>query len=1085
METFLLALAILGGIATIIAGIAAVAQLIEYLEKRREKTKQITILKNNQQIAELKLAEQVIGFDVVKYREWIKGETEYIDIRGIGQRPEEANVFPILELYTELYVQSGLSNLDLEKGRMRGNQRISLTEMVNATKLLLIMGDPGSGKTTFLKFFARKHIEDPESHTFPVFLRLADIFDYAKQNNIILNSDAIASYFIFTCNKFGVNLARSEFDEKAKSGEWIWLLDSLDELSSSSDREEVVKAIDDSTKRWENCKFVMTSRPLPVRAKSIPIGFVVVGIDYWNKDDIKSFLQVWTKLLFPKSNEEFRTRHWGGLLATILDRSDLRTLAKNAVMVTAMAVVHYNERKLPEGRADLLEALIYWLISAKTRPSNSPYSEYNFIENCYKEIALAMLESEGGRKRRVGRLWAAEAISIHFNQISEALDFLAREETDTGVLVRRGEGDLEFWHLSFQEYLAAKEIAGKTDDPRKGWWLKIQDNLDALEWREVVIFVPLCLNRLGSERVDLFFERLAESCENADLVTKARRVALGGTILRDLKLTGYKPPQIPSWSNLLSDITRLFGPEGEGVPLEIRYQAASAYGLGGDERLRNFEENWIPINGGSYLIGAQSISSKQPNFDPLAAPWEGPVKQIRLRSFEIRRFPITVQEYKEFIDDDGYQTQTYWSDEGLDWLNQSGSVSPLDWDDQLLAPNCPVTGITWFEALAYCNWLTDCDIRNVKYRLPSEAEWEFAAKKGLNGNYFPWGNTVTPGDHSEGNFAWCGLRKKSPIGLFYKNITQDGIVDLFGNVEEWCADSWSTSHSEQLEDGSPITNPSEDDCIVKGGSTIRFSRLCRPTYRSRIEKSNRYHTVGFRPVRVWNSNIEQPNEQGEVLSDIQKEKYVYIESIDYFSIGNKSLWGLGEKETLSVLASEVRGGVWVDLASGDGRYAIHVIDKVQKLLAVDIDRNALRKLHYRINEELRSKVDLLQMNILQLGLKDNSLDGILCTGILHLFPKEVLSQLFPQILGLLKPGAVFILDFGTDIQDYDQEGKLITANYDYSYCTKEAVDFLTFSLKDLKPQISVSSFEDDLSDVDGYGYRSRGNFVLLHGRKSQ
>lgn len=1068
---------------TIVAGIAGIFGFVYFIffgqksipELIDEKKKNILNKGDSKPVAK--------GFVVSKYCDWIKGETEYVDIRGIGQRhPEEAIVFPILELYTELFVQSGLSNLDLEKGRMRGNQRVSLTEMVKATKHLLIMGDPGSGKTTFLKFFARKQI-DKDRIMLPVFLRLADVFDYAKQNKTVVNSDTIASFFIHVCNKFGSNLSTSDFEAKAKSGEWIWLLDSLDELSSSADREEVVKAVEEAAKRWQNCKFVMTSRPLPLRAKSIPLGFEVVGIDYWNKEDIKTFLQVWTKLLFPKANEEFRKRHWGSLLAAIVSRSDLRTLAKNAVMVTAMAVVHYNEKKLPEGRAELLETLIYWLITAKTRPLDSPYFEYNFIERCYKEIALAMFEGESGRRRRVGRLWAAEVIESHFSPPSEALDFLVREETDTGVLVRRGEGDLEFWHLSFQEYLAAKEIAGKTDDPDRGWWSKIKDNLDSLEWREVVIFVPLCLNRLGSERIDLFFERLAKSCENSDLATKARRVALGGTILRDLKLTGYRLPQIPSWSKLLGDITRIFSPEGEDVPLEIRYQAASAYGLGGDERLRNFEENWVPIVGGTYFLGAQATANDKPNYDPLAAVWEGPVKQVSLRNFEIRRFPLTVQEYKDFLDDDGYKVQSYWSEGGWNWLCQSGCQAPLDWDEQLSAPNCPVTGITWFEASAYCEWLTNCDLRDIDIRLPSEAEWEYAARRGLKGNYFPWGNAVTPGDKAEGNLAWCGLRKKSPIGLFNKNITPDGIVDLFGNVEEWCADSWVANHAEQSYNGLPLIIDSEESCVVKGGSTIRFSRLCRPTYRSRIEKVKRYHTVGFRPVRIWISKEGQSSELSKSPFSIKEDNLIFVEKIDYFTIGNESLWGSGEKETLSVIASEIQGGEWADLASGDGRYAVNITNNVKKLYAIDIDKNALRKLQSRIQTNEVNKVELIQMNLVNLGFRNFSFDGIICTGILHLFPKEVLIRLFPQIISILKPEGKLIIDFGTDIQEFNHKGELLPSSYKYSYSTNEAIDFLSTALNSLNPQISVSSFEDDLSKIEGYGYKNRGKFILLYGSK--
>jgi len=85
--------------------------------------------------------------------------------------------------------------------------------------------------------------------------------------------------------------------------------------------------------------------------KAIPIEFEKVGIDHWTESDIRSFVQAWTRLLYPNANEEKRRLQWGTLLATIMGRPDLQSLARNAVMVTAMAVVHHNETRLPEGRA--------------------------------------------------------------------------------------------------------------------------------------------------------------------------------------------------------------------------------------------------------------------------------------------------------------------------------------------------------------------------------------------------------------------------------------------------------------------------------------------------------------------------------------------------------------------------------------------------------------------------------------------------------------------------------------------------------------------------------------------------------------
>ena len=790
--------------------------------------------------------------NIERLLDWITTETEYVDIRGIGEtKANQAVVFPVLSLYTELYVQSGLTNLDLNQGRLRGQMRIPLTNMVESTRCLIIMGDPGAGKTTFLRFIARKKVA--ERKTIPVYIRLADVYEYSLKENTPLEPKILLQFFSHVAKEARQNFSISELENFAEHGNCMFLLDSLDELPSDDSREKMVFVVEKATRLWSECKFILTSRPLPIRAKSIPIGFEKVAIDYWSRDDIKAFLKAWTSLLYPDASDEKKRRYWGTLLSTIMERSDLRNLARNAVMVTAMAVVNYNEKRLPEGRADLLESLIYWLIRAKNRSGEFAYATPKFIEGVYRELALSMLEIEGGRKRRVGRLWAAKIISRFFGGDNElALEFLHREETETGVLVRRGEGDLEFWHLSFQEYLAAKEIAGKTDDYETGWWSKIRNRLDTAEWKEVLVFVPACLNRLGGERVDLFFNRLGESCKDSDLATKARRVALGGSILRDLRLTEYQLLQSPAWKKVLIDVGPIFSEHGESIPLEIRYQAAVAYGLGGDSRLREFDETWIKLPKGDFYMGAQSVDPKQNNFDSDAAPWEAPVINVTIQAFEIRKYPITVQEFEEFIRDDGYSQESCWQEMGsLDWLKTNAIKAPLDWDDQLMYPNCPVSGISWFEANAYCVWLTERDLRNINYKLPTESQWEYAARHGVFPPLkFPWGNEVVPGDNVQANFAWSGLRRKTPVGMFPKCITTDGIIDMFGNVEEWCVDSWTPDHSDRPLDGMPIKDDDARCHVVRGGSTIRFPRLCRITYRSRIYKDKRYLTVGFRPIRT-------------------------------------------------------------------------------------------------------------------------------------------------------------------------------------------------------------------------------------------
>jgi formylglycine-generating enzyme required for sulfatase activity len=791
--------------------------------------------------------------DLPIYREWLIGETDHIDIRGIGERKiEDPVVFPILQLYTQLYVQSGSANFDLDQGNIREEQRTPLTKMIEATRCVAIIGEPGCGKTTFLRYTTRSFAMDT-AKPLPIFLALTDVYEFAISQNLNFDAKLFIDFCADLNARENLDLTKEFLENRIESGDCLWLLDSLDELPSDNARINMVEALEKASRRWNKSRFVVTSRPAPMIGKSIPIGFEVVTVDNWRNQEIKSFLEAFTSLLYPKiQSEERLRRHWGGLYATIRDSLELRTLAKNPVMLTAMAVVHFNEIHLPEGRADLLESLISWLLHSRRRSVDSARPSYQFCEKRYQELALAMFESENQNRSSVGQLWAAQALAEAFNHDpNAALEFLQREAVEVGVLVRR-RGDLAFWHQSFQEYLAAKEIAGKTDNIENGWWPKIKNNLDKSQWRDIIVLVPSCLSRLGSDRVDLFFEYLAQSCINATLTTKAKRLALMGIILRDLRLSSYKLKPASSWTNILKQIApSLFGLEGVEVPIQTRYEAVVAYGLLGDPRLRNFEETWIPLPGGTFLFGAQDQNPGKPNYDPDAKSWEGPVIEKILTPFEIRKYPITIGEFDLFVLAGGYQDKTNWIEDEFEWRIRNKVHTPLDWDEQKLTPNCPVTGISWYEANAYCRWLTREKAENMLYRLPEEVEWEYAARHGIVANQrFPWGNNTSIGDKAEANVANCGLRKKTPVGIFPKATTQDGITDMIGNVEEWCDDHWNPEHSSNTDNKLVKDDVSLRAYVVKGGSAIRFSRLCRVTYRSKIYAEKRHLTVGFRPVRT-------------------------------------------------------------------------------------------------------------------------------------------------------------------------------------------------------------------------------------------
>lgn len=161
-------------------------------------------------------------------------------------------------------------------------------------------------------------------------------------------------------------------------------------------------------------------------------------------------------------------------------------------------------------------------------------------------------------------------------------------------------------------------------------------------------------------------------------------------------------------------------------------------------------------------------------------------KNIKIMPFEISCYPVTNGWYSDFINDGGYEKEEYWSKDGLIWLEHSGISEPRLWNERKWnCPNSPVVGISWYEAFAFTKWLTKTRNDNYNYFLPDENQWQLAAA-GKNNRKYPW-----PGGWKEDhcNSTECNLQSISPVGVFPKGNTPEGIADMAGNVWEWtCTD---------------------------------------------------------------------------------------------------------------------------------------------------------------------------------------------------------------------------------------------------------------------------------------------------------
>lgn len=235
-------------------------------------------------------------------------------------------------------------------------------------------------------------------------------------------------------------------------------------------------------------------------------------------------------------------------------------------------------------------------------------------------LALAMQDHPSGRQVQVRRRWAAEQIAGAFREqddpqerIAAAERFLADEELDSGIVVARGDDDVRFWHLTFQEYLAARALAGCEDEVRRQRLLGT-DKVYQPEWREVFLLLAGVLHHHGMERVDqmirVVIDRLGAT---PTLARKARSVALLGGAVRDLAPVKYRPSE-PRYEEMLDHVLGIFDAEkSRGVPIQDAIAAADALGQAGDPRfaLREADKLWVTIPAGEFWNGGAEERSER------------------------------------------------------------------------------------------------------------------------------------------------------------------------------------------------------------------------------------------------------------------------------------------------------------------------------------------------------------------------------------------------------------------------------------------------------------------------------------------
>jgi sulfatase modifying factor 1 len=203
---------------------------------------------------------------------------------------------------------------------------------------------------------------------------------------------------------------------------------------------------------------------------------------------------------------------------------------------------------------------------------------------------------------------------------------------------------------------------------------------------------------------------------------------------------------------------------------------------------------------------------------------ERPARRVWVDSFELAVFQVTNANYARF-------------------LAATDHRKPLEWNNPAFShPEQPVVAVSWFDAVAYCDWL--CRATGGRYRLPTEAEWERAARGGTDGRLYPWGD-----DLPESLPDYVRRWRTGPESVGRAQPNPYGLHDMCTNVHEWCADWYAADYYSRAPERNPCGPAEGTRRASRGGAWRHHIKVSRCAARSSIPPEFQYADYGFRVAR--------------------------------------------------------------------------------------------------------------------------------------------------------------------------------------------------------------------------------------------
>ena len=632
------------------------------------------------------------------------------------------------------------------------------------------------------------------------------------------------------------------FEDLLNTGSCLLLFDGLDEVADREKRLQAIQWIQAETGRNRNNTILVTSRYAGYRGEHRFEGdWMVLNIQDFRPEDRNQFIRNWYLQVETQQREDSQeARDRGSDLASHLiseldDHPDLVKLARNPLVLSIICVVN-RTGTLPRQKTELYEKCMDVLLEEWDR---SKGMEVVLTATDARQVLrkLALWLHEEDERTHAGRDEVKAVIRPRLAEVrpdmkSEDIENYVERTLlnvrDRGTVVVGHDIDqFGFQHLSFQEFLAADEIVKESlqhilvENFGRSWWKDTcllavgmddprfqkdfyEDLFSSNEFEEQLDFALDCVRATRAPRFKLFYEALADpnvsELARSQCIMMLREIA--GPENRDELLEAIKniPAGLREDSlHILVVTLRQIGAPQEHIEGVLKSIGQRRFAFPTTVHPKDGTE-LITIPAGEFIMGSNDKGSEKPQ------------RTIYLDTYRIARHPVTNSQYRKFIQETGHSEPRY--------------------DDRFNQPNQPVVGVAWHDAEAYCKW--------AGLRLPTEAEWEKAARGG-DGREYPWGPELP--DETRCNFG-DNVGRPTEVGSYPEGASPYGCQDMAGNVFEWCQD-WYGDYN-----GSDTRNPAGPENgrfrILRGGAYLIDSNGVRCAYRDISHPDSNFNDDGFR-----------------------------------------------------------------------------------------------------------------------------------------------------------------------------------------------------------------------------------------------